>query len=381
MTFSTAEGKPVFDTKTPPAVFSEDSHALSAGSSSGSTHSEKIIAVGRLANVSKVGAKGNVSDTVIAKMIHDAKSAVFISQQAILPLFLKTKFNTTVVNEIAQAIACGIDVYILTSSTEEEFVGKGAFGYSSKYDREQTFAYFHDIMIGLGVEEPHTFQQLFKHLHVLPTGNRLHQVPNHAKVVIADANVSYIGSHNLYDDSHAEFGVVLGRFGSQELLTDYFSPLWHASLMLGSSEAPSEEGDEYLPGDYVYVHRSQSDRDNPSQDWTLGRVLETAKGGVTIDLDFLNGGKGGRVKPLVPYEEIRKAPGNPRDFDKPLKKKKRKKKKILESSIESSLPSVSKSIIVIPSDLTLEDLTKTTVNPLNTGPKKETEEKVKQDNY
>jgi hypothetical protein len=263
-----------------------------------------------LANLSDKKVNGNVSDTAIAKMIHKAKTSVFISQQAVLPLFLDTTFNTDVVKEIVHAVERGVNVYILTSSTEAKYVGEGNFGYSAKFNQLETFSYLFDKMveykIGSG-KANYISDKLFHYLHVLPTANKNHEVPNHAKVVIVDGMIAYVGSHNLYDDSHAEFGVILGKLASQELVTDYFSPLWHASLSNRGEAASSS--DSYEVGDFVYVRRSLDDPKNPNNDWTLGVVsaIDLNTGEIGVTLDFLSSGPM-RMKSVTP-DNLSLAPG------------------------------------------------------------------------
>lgn len=265
---------------------------------------ELTLAVGRLGDAG--GAEGYVSDHAILKMIEDAQIALFISQQATLQLFNQTIFNSSVVEGLVKAIVeRGVNVFILSSPTDPDVVGAGLTGYTSRHSPAQTWAYLYDI--GLGIKDLRDSQNnlltgdnksaaiakaFFEHLQVLHTANANNEMPNHAKVIIADGQVAYIGSHNLYDDSHAEFGVILGPLASEELVSDYFSPLWHASIMHKDKDSwPVQPKDlrEYQLGDYVYVLRSPQDELNPSktQTWTLAEVINnnTKSGGILVSLD------------------------------------------------------------------------------------------------
>jgi len=246
---------------------------------------EKVIALGRLGDIDT---EAIVSDGAIARMIEEARVSLFISQQATLQLFHKTSFNEKVVNGIVKAILKkpGVDVYILSSSTKEEWVGAGLQGYTGRHDPAQTWAYIYDAAVNLGHKADEVAQALFKHLQVLPTANNKHEVPNHAKVVIADGSVAYDGSHNLYDDSHGEFGVILGELASQELVTDYFSPLWLASTQQG--EPLQADLKDYKVGEYVYVQRSKLE-ENHSHNWTVAEVVNVSQNPerVWVNLDFL----------------------------------------------------------------------------------------------
>ena len=249
---------------------------------------ESIVAVGRLgqAGYYETGTgKGNVSDEAIIKMMDDAQISLFISQQATLQLFFSTPFNQRVVQSLNNALLRGVDVYILSSSIKEEWVGAGNTGYSGRHNREQTWAYLFDAAIAAQIAPDKIAHALFKHLQVLPSANKLHEVPNHAKVVIADGNVAYVGSHNLYDDSHAEFGIIVGKLASEELVTDYFSPFWLASLQLGERLQQIISLSDYKIGDYVLIKRGQGDK--ATQNWTLGEVVNVSNGKVWVNLDLL----------------------------------------------------------------------------------------------
>jgi phosphatidylserine/phosphatidylglycerophosphate/cardiolipin synthase-like enzyme len=275
---------------------------------------QTVIALGRLGvagSYEKGSGKGNVSDFAIVKMIEEAKISLFISQQAALQLVFSTKFNQKIVEGIAHALMRGVDVFLLSSSTVAEVVGEGIASYTGRHNREQSWGFLYDAALALGYNSDDIAEAFFKHLSVLPTANGKNEVPNHAKLVIADGNVSYVGSHNLYDDSHAEFGVILGRFASEELVSDYFSPLWLASSQLGVAQQADSELSDYKIGDYVYVLRDKQEGD--SQSWTLAEIIANTEDSIWANLDFLREiGKDAetRVKKIESPDQIIKAPGN-----------------------------------------------------------------------
>ncbi len=60
-----------------------------------------------------------------------------------------------------------------------------------------------------------------------PTGFACHPTPaNHAKFYVADDEVCYVGSDNLYPNSNAEFGYLLEGRAVQALLEDYWDEVW-----------------------------------------------------------------------------------------------------------------------------------------------------------
>jgi len=55
-------------------------------------------------------------------------------------------------------------------------------------------------------------------------------VANHSKVVIADDQLVYVGSHNTYDASHAEYGVIIDSVNFvSRLNTEFWNYNWNTA--------------------------------------------------------------------------------------------------------------------------------------------------------
>jgi hypothetical protein len=243
-----------------------------------SNNKQKLIALGRLGNVGDASGGSNPSDTAQVAMIDAAKHSIFISQQAVTKLFMQTTFNSEIIKALCKAIAKEVDVFILKSSINEVFVGKGAFGYGSGIQREDMIENLLSWATYFKIEA--NAQKIFAHLHVLDTANFDHEVPNHAKVLIVDGRLFYIGSHNHYDDSHAEFGII-GE--NDEVLLRYMVPLFIASMRLQPTISTLAD---YKVGDFVLRRRGGNLEQN--EEWSIGRVLSTSATKVTVNLNFLN---------------------------------------------------------------------------------------------
>jgi phosphatidylserine/phosphatidylglycerophosphate/cardiolipin synthase-like enzyme len=224
-----------------------------------------FISVGRLGFLKEEGQNNddedylyrNVSDPAIVDLINHAKHAVFIAQQRLEPLSVgprwahwvwalgrqENRFNNAIYKALANLIISRRHVYILLSSNDPEVSGKGALNYcTDSIIGENTimsggvprklFSYFTDLVkeITLRSHPELAEDKVLRYLHILPTANGLSEVPNHSKVVISDNRGAYIGSSNVYDHSHQEFGVIVGRTRAEEILRNYFKPLWKASL-------------------------------------------------------------------------------------------------------------------------------------------------------
>jgi phosphatidylserine/phosphatidylglycerophosphate/cardiolipin synthase-like enzyme len=297
---------------------------------------EPIIAVGRLATIYE-GTQTEPSDTAQLSIIENAQKAIFISQQAITKVYdiNQTIFNSNILYSLMRAIIKrDVDVYILKSSNDNRFNDGG--NYKSNIERlamPETFLTWVKSEDRGPLNDSEIMEKIFAHLRVLDTANKNHEVPNHAKVLIADASVAYIGSHNHYDDSHAEFGIVLGSKASHELLTDYFMPFWIASTQ---GEQTVSSLHDYSEGDYVLIRREQNNEDeapenimpsplsdsmidfvvvdhpqvknNPSQEWTLAKVKRVDMDELEVILDFLHK-EGSRTEIIRSAADIQKAPG------------------------------------------------------------------------
>lgn len=248
----------------------------------------KVIAAGRLANTFyKTGHHYyNVSDSAKLTMIKDAEDSIYISQQAIHPIIFKNQFNSNVIKELILAMMRGVDVFILKSSSKKEIAGE-IDAYNSGLDRRHTFQFFYQEAMALGgVDKDDLRRKLFAHFYLLDTGKPRIEVPNHAKVLIVDAKAVSVGSHNLYDDSHAEFEVILQN---SRLLLDYYAQFWLNSFATATGVSFSEKKaklQDYEENTYVFVLRN-SHEDKPRRSFTLARVIKVMPDEVRVETDFL----------------------------------------------------------------------------------------------
>lgn len=203
---------------------------------------QDFISVGRLGTghlATRFPDANAASDVAMVALIIKAKNAVFLSQQRLFPLVIAGyqighSFNNSIIEALVSAIQRGCHVYILTSSDTVRASGVGILGYRSGFPDQEVIKIFHQKLLAKQVY-PATAghavtAKITRHLHVLPTANGVDEVANHSKVVISDANYAYIGSSNVYDNSHAEFGVILGSPFALQLLQGYFKPLWMRSV-------------------------------------------------------------------------------------------------------------------------------------------------------
>jgi phosphatidylserine/phosphatidylglycerophosphate/cardiolipin synthase-like enzyme len=193
-----------------------------------------VITVGKLGQIDPANNANNPSDFAITHLIQRSKKAVFISQQAIYPLFFYSDFNNAVVAEIAQAVLRQVDVYILTSRAPSDRLAALKEAYTAGVTPDGLLQYIFQYMKDHPKDFPQPSRflpQLSRHLHVLTTANELGELRNHSKIVISDTDAAYVGSSNLYDAGLAEFGVILcDNRAVRNLLERYYFPLWQSSL-------------------------------------------------------------------------------------------------------------------------------------------------------
>ncbi len=154
-------------------------------------------------------------------LINNAKSEICISQQSIIFMHgpIGGGYSQNIIHALNLALKRGVKINIIISpdhTNNENPNGKDYTGCSLDLLKDQLI---NNVPVDLQ-------QNLnIKNSQIL-INNEYKKVANHAKVLISD-NIVYVGSHNLYDNSHAECSIV---FESDELVDKfkyfYWSPEW-----------------------------------------------------------------------------------------------------------------------------------------------------------
>lgn len=146
--------------------------------------------------------KKNSSDVILPALIRQAQHSLVISQQAISPMTKiagftvgHSDFNNEIIASIKDALKSGVQVTLIKSPAGFIAADEGGYdGLSSD-----------DIRKLLDAEDDPNLAILVPSREV--DGNIVKSA-NHAKVIIVDGKAAYVGSHNVYDASHAEYGTL-----------------------------------------------------------------------------------------------------------------------------------------------------------------------------
>jgi len=144
----------------------------------------------------------NISDVILPTLVRQAQDSLIISQQAIMPMNKvlgmtvgHSQFNDEMILAIKDALKSGVQVTIIKSPSGSVAADGGAYdGLSSDQIKNLLDA----------VDDPN----LVILVPAKRVGRDIVPSPNHGKVIIVDDEAAYVGSHNVYDASHAEYGVI-----------------------------------------------------------------------------------------------------------------------------------------------------------------------------
>ena len=160
--------------------------------------------------------KENLSDTILPTFIRQAQHSLIISQQALSPIYKisgitvgHNAFNNAIISSIKYALKKGVQVTIIKSP--------------SKYIASDGGVY--DGLSGDGIRKLLNAADN-KNLVILIPGKEINgntiTSANHAKVIIVDEEAAYVGSHNAYDSSLAEYGIIReGKEFVQKVISEY----------------------------------------------------------------------------------------------------------------------------------------------------------------
>ena len=169
----------------------------------------------------------NISDIAQVELIKSATKTIFISQQAIFPMNKVPLINVTVgrnaftdsmLEAIRSQLNKGQEVTIVKSANMSKDKDNADYDGLSTGDMKK--------ILLVGVDSKYS-----KNLTVVvPTDSSDKNsttgkhIPNHAKMIIIDQGTNnaaaYVGSHNIYDASHAEYGFIVQ---DQKFATDLYN--------------------------------------------------------------------------------------------------------------------------------------------------------------
>jgi phosphatidylserine/phosphatidylglycerophosphate/cardiolipin synthase-like enzyme len=222
-------------------------YQLQAAPGTGNT---RIIAVGRLGTGILDG--GNQADVARIALIDTARTAIRITQQDIGPPSLPvlgvhvTGWPTDELEAIADALARGVDVYIIVSDLNAKAGVTGSV-YSNGWTATDVGNQIEDYMQnGAGYPTGAALGQLLcSKLHLAPfrygsdaTWPDGATFANHSKVIQVDAEAVYISSFNMYPANLQEFGYIVDDPGiTSQWLNQYWLDAW-AGASTGAVSGP-----------------------------------------------------------------------------------------------------------------------------------------------
>ncbi len=175
----------------------------------------------------------NISDIAQVELIKSAQETVFISQQAIFPMNKIPLINVTVghnaftssmLEAIRNQLNKGLNITIVKSANMSKDKDNADYDGLSTGDMKKI------LLVGVNSKYSENLKV------VAPTDSKDKasttgkHIPNHAKMIIIDQGMknaaAYVGSHNIYDASHAEYGfIVQDQKFATDLYTDYNAAL------------------------------------------------------------------------------------------------------------------------------------------------------------
>jgi phosphatidylserine/phosphatidylglycerophosphate/cardiolipin synthase-like enzyme len=208
-------------------------------SSATATGDEAIISVGRLGALGK-----DPADAALVALIDSATRELAISQQDIGPLRVGVRlaaWPTEVLQALARAIAREVDISIILSNPGA-MPGTITSSLEGAYGNGWSIA---DIGFRIkramyGLHEVPAWdvgEAICSHLALAPlratdrdAWSNGANFANHAKFVMADTHVFYVGSQNLYTADLAEFGYIVdSKRAASTIKASYFDKAWQHS--------------------------------------------------------------------------------------------------------------------------------------------------------
>ena len=209
-----------------------------------------VLGVGRYGMmVDNTGASIQPSDYLMALTLNSAKSTIRISQQSLgFDILGKgpSKFWNDGMKAIANAIAKGVDVYIVLSNDGSKG-GKNPYSLVPLKETADTLrAYVErqskkkgDDLNKLLCKKLHLSTLRFGPSNEWPNGGTF---ANHAKFFMVDDKVFYVGSSNLYSSDLTEYGVFISYPEAiSQMKSEYWDELWKYSSRVAISGSACKE--------------------------------------------------------------------------------------------------------------------------------------------
>ncbi|MFY9820215.1 MAG: phospholipase D-like domain-containing protein [Thermoanaerobaculia bacterium] len=205
----------------------------------------QILGVARAATgvIPEGGDIANPSDVAMLAAMDAAKKSIKLSQQDMLYRLPQIGECTTLIPykgwypgylALARAIGRGVDVQVVVTTWNAK-AGNNGTKYSNCITRDEVISYLRGAIRDLRI--PDGDKLLHKHFSIatLRFGpgkewRNGYAFANHAKMMIIDDKLFYIGSSNFYSADLQEYGYfVEDAFAGTQLQTDYWDPLWRWS--------------------------------------------------------------------------------------------------------------------------------------------------------
>lgn len=202
-----------------------------------------MIAVGRAgANLFSCKNDGNVSDTAMLAVFDHARTSIRLSQQDIVLSKCGHAFRVMWqegVRSLANAIARGVDVQMVLTNPHAQTGATGEI-YSTCVPPEEVWRILLSLVEAASGKKGQELRALMKEkLHIATlrfgpgpdsTWSNGWRFANHAKAIVVDDSVFYIGSANFYSTDLQEFGYFVQNPAAVTTLLDtYWKPMWKYS--------------------------------------------------------------------------------------------------------------------------------------------------------
>jgi phosphatidylserine/phosphatidylglycerophosphate/cardiolipin synthase-like enzyme len=199
----------------------------------------------RVISVARLGALGlDPADKAMLAMIRSAQTSLKLSLQDIGPIQLGAGLALSgwpeeVLEELARAVARGVDIYLVLSSPGS--IPGGLNGASANYgngwtpqdvtEKAMEWLQARPDLIPAGKNARDLFCEHFHSAYLRFSDDAAwaggENIGNHSKFFIVDDIAFYLGSQNLYPSNLAEHGLIVDDVNlTSQIINKYWSPLW-----------------------------------------------------------------------------------------------------------------------------------------------------------
>lgn len=189
--------------------------------------------------VGRMGSLGNnAADDAIVKLIEASRQSIELSQQDLYSALGLKPAASWALPALLDAIMRGVQVHVLQSNPGP-FLGYGMVSPEKTFKNMETEFIKAAQAKKFKTPNGESFKQYFcNNVQYAPfrfsNGRQTwadgSSISNHSKLIIVDKVSFYMGSQNFYPANLQEFGYIVNDPGAtQELLDQYWNPLWEAS--------------------------------------------------------------------------------------------------------------------------------------------------------